>query len=294
MPKALLRLMPAVFIAVVVIVGVASSLYKVRPGQAVLLLRGGKVVATVSRSGSHWKIPFVESVVYVDTGVHLSSARVVAESDSGGEKGFAMNYSIAWTVTDPERYFAATDAGEDIARSRLTETAGRTLRKAIGSSPVQFLRASAQSVKDSIWQSLKPVAAKLGIDVLGVELGAADIPKSVKEAAAQKMAAAVREKLSAMKQKALQSSTAIRQAATRQARSIVATASEEALQIRTGSDTKAARIYADAAREAPDFFRFYHALESEQRQLTANTRVIVISTESPWFEALHRTPPQNH
>lgn len=274
--------------AVVVVVAIAgfSSAYEVRPGRSVLLLRGGKVIAGGIGPGLHWKIPLLESVVRLDERVQLTSGRATV-GDAGGTVGqITIGYSIAWKIASPEKYYSATGAGQQVVEARLNEAVERSLRDALGSSPLKFLERPAGDVESSLDEAAGAAAHRLGIAVLGIRLGATQLPPGLQKSVAQQMAAAVQAESAAVERQTRDAVAGIEAGAAQQRASIEAGADREALQVRAESERRAAAIYADAARAAPDFFRFYHALQSERAQLMENTRVLVVSAASPWFEAL--------
>ena len=75
-------------------------------------------------------------------------------------------------------------------------------------------------------------------------------------------------------------------AAKARAADILAAARSKAATIRGESEAKVAEMYARAARPAPDFFHFYQTLMSEKAALNTNTRLFVVSSDSPWFRLM--------
>lgn len=289
MMRPVLRPLIGVALVVVLVIAGFSSTYEVQPGRNVLLLRGGKVVATGIGPGLHWKIPLLESVVRLDERIQLISGRATV-GEAGGDAGqTSIGYNVMWKIAEPEKYYSATGAGRQIVEARLSEAIERSLRDAVGSSPLKFLERPAGNVESRLEKAVEPVAERLGIVVMGVRLGATQLPSDLQKSVAEQMAAAVQTESEAVERQTQAAIADIKTAAAQQRASIEAAANREALQIRAGSERQAATIYAGAARAAPDFFRFYHALQSEREQLIENTRVLVISTESPWFDALHPT-----
>ena len=76
------------------------------------------------------------------------------------------------------------------------------------------------------------------------------------------------------------------------AKAIIAKARQQAAAIEGQGEARIAGIYAEASKQAPDFFRFYQTLLSEQAALDTNTRLFIISTDSRWFRLLGTPPAQ--
>ncbi|MGH8161821.1 MAG: hypothetical protein ACRESR_06730, partial [Gammaproteobacteria bacterium] len=75
---------------------------------------------------------------------------------------------------------------------------------------------------------------------------------------------------------------------------VMADARRKAAQITGESEARAAAIYAPVAKKAPEFFDYFLALESEGAALKKNTRVLVLSMDSPWFKTLEKAAGKQH
>lgn len=287
MIRSLVRVLIGGALVVVVLVAGFSAGYEVQPGREVLLLRGGKVVASGLSPGLHWKIPLLESVVRLDERTQLISDRAAIDPADNGSGQMTVGYSILWKITDPEKYYSATGGGKQVVAARLTEAVERSLRDAVADSPLKFLERPAGEVESALGKAAVPAAGRLGVMVLGVRLGAVQLPSGLQEAVTQRMTAATEAETGSLEQQTRDAVAGIESSAAQQRASIAGAASRAALQVRAEGQRKVAAIYAEAARSAPDFFDFYHSLQSEKAQLIDNTRVLVISAGSPWFKELN-------
>lgn len=273
-------------VVVVVVAAGLSAGYEVQPGRGVLLLRGGKVVASGLRPGLHWKVPLLESVVRLDERVQLTSGRATVGATGDSANQMTVGYGIFWKIANPEEYYAKTGGGTQVVAGRLTDAVERGLRNAVADAPLPFLERPADDVESALGQAAVSAASGLGVAVLGVRLGAVQLPSGLQKTVTRRMTTATEAEARSVAQQTDNAIAGIKAAAAQQQASIRGEANRETLQIRARSQKNVAAIYAEAARAAPDFFNFYHSLQSERKQLIENTRVLVISAESPWFKAL--------
>ncbi|MGH8426880.1 MAG: SPFH domain-containing protein [Gammaproteobacteria bacterium] len=277
---------PAIVLIVVLIV-LSLSLYIVRPGQAALLLHGDKVAATVDTPGLHWRTPLRDGVVVLNTKLQLDTGQIGNGSESSPD-ALAVNYVVAWRIVAPERFYTATGGDAGVARTRLDGTIGKTLGAAIqsGKDATAFLERPAATLEAALRTAAAPIAKPLGVEVLGVYLGATKLPATLSQKIGRQMAAATQEQIGAAESVGKTNAADIESNAALERIEIIATANRQAARIRGEGEAKIVAIYAKAAREQPEFFSFYHALQTERDQLMSNTKVLVISVDSPWFKAL--------
>lgn len=274
----------AVAVLALVLTGIAQSVFTVGPARTVLVERDGKIVAGPLRTGVHWKVPLVESLVSVPGGVMVMHGRVRA---GASEQGFAAEYAVVWRVANARRFYQTTGGRGSNVASRLSTPADSALRQRMTKAgAARFLATPVASANTALSAAVRAPARKLGIEVVKTELTGVSVPATLRKRLANRMASEAASKASA----AESSSRAAYAAATKRiqgrTKAILSDARREAASLQGKADARIAGIYARAGKAAPGFFRFYRALESEERALRENTRVLVVSTDSPWFRTL--------
>lgn len=265
----------------IALAGLAESMFVVGPGERVLMERGGKIVAGPLQPGLHWKIPLAERTVRLPGHVTLLRGQVRAGANG---QGFTAGYALAWSISDVRRFYSATGGDGSDASQKLSAAADDVVRKAMASAGAKrFLAEPVASVNAALAAAVSQPAGKLGVHVVDAELTGVDVPAALQQRLAGRMAA---EGTAASPAAASAAYAAKTLDIRRRAASLLAGARHEAATIRGHTDATIAGIYAQAGKAAPGFFRFYRALESEKAALRENTRVLVISTDSPWFHAL--------
>ncbi len=276
-------------LVVAISLGLSGTLFTVGPGQLAVLEKDGKPVGVPLSAGTHWKIPLVEGVVRMHAGTQLATGKVTVGS---GNDAIGVHYAVLWRISDPRRFVAATAGSGEVVADRLKASLTPALQHLIGSEgPDKFLRRSATDVEIALTPMTAPPAKKLGIDILGVELGRTDLPASLRATVSHRMALAVGTQASAAASSGGAAQAAQARLLQQRRAQILANADREAASLRGQADARVAGIYAQAARKSPRFFRFYQSLINEEKALAANTRLLVISTDSSWFRVLRSTPP---
>lgn len=270
--------------AVVIAVGLSAATFTAAPREAVLLERGGHVVAGPLAPGLHWRIPLVEGVIRMDAGVRLDKGRVQVGT---GAAALAARYAVLWRIGDARRFYQATGGDGAVVSQRLDAALAPALRRMMDAhKPTAFLTRPAATINTALGAAVQAPARKLGIDVLQVGLAQAQVPAAMQKQIGTRMAAEVGARAATSASSAASADEAAARADRGRAQAIMAAARRASAGIRGRSEGQAAQIYAKAAAQAPRFFRFLQALTSEEEAMSSHTRALVISTDSPWFKEL--------
>ncbi len=287
--KLLTRLFVIMVIVVVGIFVLDSSFYSVGPGTVAVEIDHGQATVATRKPGLHWKRVSAE-VANLDARVQVTHGTFNADTRNPKSAGSA-GYALVWRLSHPGKYYNATQGKGSVARDRMEGAVNGALRKLLAKPSSRTVFAvSPATVNTALMMTLKPVAEKLGIEVL-----TADITRSTLSATARKqvLEAMLLANVAARQgaQAKTQAAASKKQAAMRaQIASLLATSRQQAATIEGEGEAQVAAIYARAAKPAPKFFRFYQALLSEQTALEANTRLFIISTDSSWFRLLGTAP----
>lgn len=274
------------FLVVLVLV-VFASMYMLKPGQAALVLQNGRVSADQSAPGLHWKWPLLDSVIILDTRLRLVSGRSHSKNKQARQQTAAnYAYTLAWRIADPRAYYRATHDNSGSVNARLNTVA----QKVFNNPGLKEMGAVAVStLEGKLLGASRAETAKLGVTLEGVYITAVSLPNRNREQIVAKMTTAVTTRLATAKLQIDQAVRRIRREAADKREALLVTAQMQAAKVRGGSEAQVAAWYAQAERRAPDFFHFFFALEEERRALfKGDTRVVVISTASPWFKTLNQ------
>ena len=97
---------PAVFVLLVLIVilGLQQSLFIVNQTQQALVIQLGQPLSKVYRPGLHFKIPFIQKVVYFEARILDYDARP-AEALTSDLKSIVLDNYARWKIVDPLLFY---------------------------------------------------------------------------------------------------------------------------------------------------------------------------------------------
>lgn len=269
------RLLPFFTALFVIIVIVAlQSIYVVTESQQVIVLQFGEHVRTVKEPGLYARIPFIQDVLYFDRRVLMADA-AAAEYLTLDKKRLLVDHISRWRIADPLLFYqtVGTEAG---ALARLEQIIGSKLRQEIARHEfLSVIREQREQVMDTVTQESKELAAAFGIDVLDVRIKRLDLPPEVQESVFSRMEAERRRISLRYKAEGEEAARQIRADADKQREVILAAAIEEAQRIRGEGDAMAARIYAEAFGQDPEFYSFLRRMEAYEQMVTSGTTLVL-------------------
>ena len=122
-----------IFVALAVVLGLVYSLFTftVDETQKAAVLRFGEIVRVVEEPGLHFKIPFVQSVTYLDDRVlnYDIQPRDIFTSDQKRIK--IDNYAI-WRIADPKLFIEKTGGRPGEGQGTVDEIVYSDLRDILG------------------------------------------------------------------------------------------------------------------------------------------------------------------
>lgn len=295
--KLLMRWFGVVVVALAAAFTLEVSLYTVAPGQTGLIVRQNGQDQVISQPGTHWKAPDAQ-LVLLDSRNQVANVNFRANRSGPASDSATARFSVVWKIDSPSKFYRATqDNSPDVdVQDKLADASDPALRKLLAKNEAtRVFAVSSASATQAFEKAIEPAADKLGITVLSASL----VNLKLSEAAEQQLTNKMLATDSSARQQKLSSSETTAQkkiaAARAKAADILASARNKAASLQGGSEAKVAELYAEAARPAPDFFRFYQTLMSEKAALNTHTRLFVVSSDSPWFRLMgkagsHRDP----
>ena len=270
-----------------------GSIYTVDAREVAVVTLFGKPVETVTDPGLRFRLPWpLHDVVRFDKRAQLLSVEP-AEVLTRDKKNLVVEAFLLWRVSDPERFLEAVGT-EEIARTQLSDLVVSRIAAALGNRDFGELMTTESTEVSMLPDDLLPgiVAIgqnRLGIDVLDVRLRTIGLPLQNEQSIYERMRAERRRIANAYRSEGEEKASAIRAEADRQAAEIMAAAQKEAMGIRARADGSAAKVYADAYAEDPDFYLFMRGLETAENVLDEGS-VLVVDSDGPLFQALTGGP----
>jgi membrane protease subunit HflC len=272
------------FLAVIVVLLGANSVFVVSEGQSALLLQFGRIVGHDYRPGIHFKMPFVQQALRFDQRVLGLDAQPERYFTSE-KKSVIVDFYVKWRINDVGKYYVASTGSELQANLLLSPKIKDALRFEFNAKPLQEIIAGSrnditQHVRD---QANKTTRDSLGIDVVDVRIKRIDLPEEVSESVFARMRAERKKVANELRSTGEEAAAKITADADRQRVVLVAEANRSAQQARGEGDAKAAEIYAQAYSKDTEFYAFYRSMEAYRDSFGSGNGVLLLDPKSEFF-----------
>lgn len=276
-----------IFAGVVVLLIIVYNLFTftVDETKKAAVLRFGEIIKLAEEPGLYFKIPFVQSVKYLEDRVlnYDIQPRDILTSDQ--KRLIIDNYAI-WRVGAPKLFIEATRGSLLNAQSRIDDIVYSDLRNILAKHTLdEIVSAKRLEYLQQVTELSRDKLGKFGIVLIDVRIKRADLPTEIEKAVFSRMRSE-RERIAAQlraegEEKAKQTTSS----ADKDKAIILADARKEAEKIMGEGDAQALETYANAYNQDPEFYRFWRTLESYKTALGAGSR-IVLSTDSDYLKFL--------
>ncbi|MGC9357771.1 MAG: SPFH domain-containing protein [Anaerolineae bacterium] len=181
-----------VVLAIFVIIGVLlfvgrAAVYKIRPYERGLHLRGGRFIA-VDEPGWHVQIPLVDTVIIVKVNERLGYVERIPAMTSDD---VTMDVSLQYTyrVTNPERFALEVDNPERI----VFEFVQGKLRDVVNTKEMTEVMHSRSELNREVMLALQEKEVQYGVEFITVQIQGASPPEEVVTAIKDRMVAVQRQ-----------------------------------------------------------------------------------------------------
>lgn len=285
----------------------SASFFVVNEGQQAVVTRFGKPVGETRLAGLNFKIPFIEDV-------HFFEKRILKwDGDPNQittkEKKFIwVDATARWNIEDPLK-FMKTVASIDGAQSRLDDIIDSVVRDAVsGNYLVDLVRGTAYQptaeetpIDDKNRKSREEILADIvakarvstpdyGINLIDVQIKRLNYIEKVREKVYERMVSERNKVAAQYKSEGEGTRAEILGEMEKELKKIRSEAYRTATEVKGDADAKAARVYADAFNRNADFYSFYRAMESLEKTIGENSR-IVVSSDSEFYGYLKNSRP---
>jgi len=281
----------AVIIVVAAIVGY-STLFTVNQTQQALVVRLGKPVRVITEPGLNVKVPFIDSVIYIDKRIlNIESAAqeiTLSSQDSSSTRAELVGERLVvdafarYRITDPLKYYQTV--GLSGADAQLAILLNSALRSVLGAATLSdVVRDKREELMAKMRDQIDIRSKPYGIDVIDVRIRRADLPPKNSQAVYQRMQTERQREAAEFRAQGSQKSQEIRARADRDVTVLLADANSQAEQVRGQGDSERNRIFADAYNRDPDFFVFYRSMQAYEKALPKGDTRLVLRPDSDFF-----------
>lgn len=273
---------------------VFNAAFTVFQTQQALVLQFGEPREVIRDAGLHFKMPFIQNVIYLDNRI-LDLDMPVQEVIASDQKRLVVDAFARFKISDPLKFYQSVGS-EEVARSRLATVLNSSLRRVLGeSSFVAVVRDKRPELMRAITGQVNSEASKFGIEIVDVKIRRADLPQANSEAIFRRMQTERQREAAEFRAQGQEQSQRVRSRADREVTIIKAEATRDGEKLRGEGDAERNRIFAEAYGRDADFFRFYRTMQAYEAGLRDDT-TFVLTPDSDFFRyfgaARGATPPQ--
>ncbi len=255
-----------------------QSVFTVNQMETAIVLQLGEPQDEVYKPGLHFKIPFIQKVVYFDARVldYEASSR---EAFTVDKKAIVLDNYARWRIVDPLQFYRTmrTMVG---AQARLDDVVYSQLRAMVGGYTLsEVVSTQRAAIMTEVTDKVKKIMQSFGVEVLDVRIKRTDLPEENLRAIFGRMRAERERQARQYRSEGEEESTRIRSDADRQKAIILADAARDSQIIRGDADARAAQIYAEAYSKNEDFYSFQRWLEAMRLSFGKNSKMVLSSPE---------------
>lgn len=277
----------ALAIALLVIIGLLSSIFIVDEREKALILQFGQVRDVKVDPGLSFKIPLIQEVVRYDDRI-LSRDIDPLEVTPLDDRRLVVDAFARYRIADVVQFRRAVGVGGiRAAEDRLDRVLRSATREVLGSvSSNDILSTDRAALMQRIRSAAIDEARNLGLEIVDVRLKRTDLPEQNLEATFARMRAEREREAADEIARGEEAAQRIRALADRTVVELVSEAGRQAEIARGEADARRNKIYADAFGADPEFFEFYRSLNAYGRALTGENSTMVIGPDSEFFDYL--------
>ena len=275
-------------VVVLIAAVVYASTYTVNMTQQAIVLQFGSVKNLVTDPGLHFKVPYLQNVVYIDKRL-LNLEAPAEEVTSSDQKRLVVDAFARFKIVDALKFYQTVrDTSTRAIDSRLQPTFVSALRNTLGDNSLETLvRKDRAGLMLKIRDTFNSTARDFGVEVIDVRIKRADLPQANSQAIFRRMQTEREREAAEIRAKGQEEAQRIRSKADRDVTVILADAERDGQIARGEGDALRAKIFADAFSKDPEFFAFYRSMQAYKSSLTGDTTTMVVSPDSEFFRYLN-------
>jgi len=275
----------ALMALLIVLIGVGSSAFVVQQTQLALVLRFGEPVlgrGLITAPGLHFKIPFIEKVVFMDNRIldlETSKQEVLASDNNRIDVDAFLRYKIV----DPLRFYQSVGDTQR-AEGQLANVLNSAVRRVLGEANMpQIVRDQRAQLMVRIREQVEQEASKFGVTIKDVRIRRADLPRQISEKVYSRMQTERAREAAEFRAQGAEQAQRITSKADRDVVVLRAQAQQQADQLRGEGEAERNGIFAEAYGKDPDFFSFWRSMQAYEAGLKSGDTRLILSPTSQFF-----------
>ena len=279
-----------VIVALVLVLGL-SAVFTVRENQYACTVRFSKIIDTTDESGLHFKVPFLDSVIYFPKTTMLYD---IAPSEvlTSDKQNMTVDCYILWEISDPLQFYRSLGTTQK-AEERLDAITYTALKNAMGKlAQADVINMNDGAERNQIYEgiatSVNAQAQTYGIHVEDVKIKQFDLPESNLNAVYSRMISERNQMAEKYTADGNYEASIIRNEVDKQVNIIVSNAQAESAKLEAEGEAEYMRLLAAAydTADKKNFYEFTLALDALKKSLTGNESTIILDENSALAQIL--------
>ncbi|MBQ2579456.1 MAG: protease modulator HflC [Lachnospiraceae bacterium] len=288
MGKAIKKVVIIAVACLAVLILFGSTAYTVHPNESAIVIRLGRIQNIQSKTGLHFRVPFIDTVNTVYTGDILYDIPTSDVITSDKKSMIADDY-VVWTITDPKKYYQTLGAIRGRAEERIEAAVYNATKNTISSMKQDdIIAARGNTLTNLITEASNSDITQYGIEIKIAEIKALDLPDDNKEAVYERMISERNNIAASYTAKGEAEAKKIMNETDKEVSITVANAKAEAAKIEAEGEAEYMRILSDAYNDEgkADFYNFIRGLDS-LKALAGEDKTLILDKNSELARLLY-------
>ncbi|MBU4524436.1 MAG: protease modulator HflC [Desulfomicrobium sp.] len=252
--------------------------------RAILLQLGKPVGNSDYGPGLHFKLPFVQNVIFFDSRV-LEYDAPAAEILTQDKKNMVVDNFSRWKIVNPLMFYR-TVRNVQGGLSRIDDIVYSQMREALGRYTLtEIVAVERSTIMDEVTTKSNVLLGEYGIYIIDVRIKRTDLPQENQMAIYGRMQAERERQAKQYRSEGREEATKITTMADRQRTVLLADALRAAESARGEGEAAATAIYAVALSQDPDFYEFVRTMDAYKKTMKDQTQ-FVLTPQSEFFKYL--------
>lgn len=275
-------------VLVLLVLGMASTLYTVKETERAVKLKFGEVVESDIPAGLHWRVPIMHKIRKFDSRILTMDSRPVRFLTLE-KKSLIIDAYAKWRVIDVQKYYTSTNGEEARTHGLLSQRINDGLRNEVGVRDMhEVVSGKRDELMEDLTRKLNEFSQReLGVEVVDIRVKKVDLPQDVRQSVFDRMKTEREREAREHRSRGKELAEGIRAAADREKIEIEAKAYREAQMIRGEGDAQSASIYADAYNKNTDFYAFWRSLQAYKDTFSSKSDLLLLKPDSDFFRYLN-------
>ncbi|MBG6073116.1 protease modulator HflC [Polaromonas sp. CG_23.6] len=269
----------------------SSTLFVVDQRQFGVVYALGQIKEVVLEPGLNFKLPPpFQNVSYIDRRLLTLDSTDSEPMLTLEKQRVVIDWYVRWRIINPSEYIrnvglderAGANQLNRVVRNAFQEEINRRTVKDLLSLKREALMADVKKEVLSVVRGAKP----WGIDVIDVRITRVDYVEAITESVYRRMEAERKRVANELRSTGAAEGEKIRADADRQREVTIANAYRDAQKVKGEGDAEAARTFAQAFGQDPQFAQFYRSLDAYKASFSKKSDVMVVDPSSDFFKAM--------